>query len=63
MTLKSTLPGNNHIHLNEATMCEALQEYFDKRTAPGFVHPKVTSVSWISGGQVFVVYVKAEEKK
>lgn len=41
------MKGNNSIEVNEATMVEALQEYFDKRhVAPLF---KVVSVSVNSG--------------
>jgi hypothetical protein len=36
--------GNSKVELNEATVIEALQEYVDKRLAPGFIPIKIMSV-------------------
>lgn len=41
------MKGNNTLEVNEATMIEALQEYFDKRTIKPLF--KVESVSAQSG--------------
>lgn len=54
--------GNNTLHLNEATIIEAVQEYLAKRYTPT---PKVTSVDQASDytGKTFRVAVVEEEPK
>ena len=37
------MKGTNELYLNSATMCEALQEYFDKRHVGQA--PKVTDIT------------------
>lgn len=54
--------GNNTLHLNEATIIEAVQEYLDKRYTPT---PKVTGIDLSSDytGKTFKVAVVEEEQK
>lgn len=54
--------GNNEMHLNEATMIQAMQEWLDKRM-PGY-SPKVTSVSASTNyaGADFIVKTTDREK-
>lgn len=40
------MKGNNTLSLNDATLIEALQEYFDKRIKP---HIEVTGVDKVQG--------------
>lgn len=57
------MKGNNELHLNDETLIEALQEYFNKRYTPT---PKVESVrlgenKGYSSTPVFVVTVTEVE--
>ena len=53
------MKGSNELHLNQATIIEAIQEYLDKRYTP---KPRVVSVSTESKGygekQKFTVIVE-----
>lgn len=52
------MKGNNELHLNEATIIEAVQEYLAKRYTPT---PKVTSVAMEKSGYDTTFVVKCEE--
>jgi hypothetical protein len=43
------MKGCNVLQLSQATVMEALQEYFHKRTAKGYSTPKITAISWNIG--------------
>ena len=50
--------GNNKIHLNQATMREAVQEYLDARSLP---RGKVKVVSIKHSDSVFIIEVTTPE--
>jgi len=54
------MKGNNSIHLCEAEMVEAMQEYFDRKFAlsPGEV--KSVSEKASSGTSIFVIQIEGE---
>lgn len=56
------MKGSNTLRLNEATLIEALQEYFDKRTISPHQF-QVTDVSWVSQERVFSVCTNEKQKK
>lgn len=50
--------GNNEIHLNQATMMEAAQMYFDSTFREG-KSPKVGSIKMERASEIFVVKVSS----
>lgn len=53
------MKGTNEIHVNQATMIEALQEYFDERYEPSI---EVTTVRAAQNNE-YVVVVKEKEPR
>ena len=54
------MKGTVEFRLNETTMIEAMQEYFDTRFKINY-RVEVMSVKWLSGERVFIVTAKEIE--
>ena len=59
------MKGTNQMHLNEATMVEAVQVWINKIFADGLYHtaPKVTGVKIKSRRQSDIFIIDLEERK
>lgn len=55
------MKGNNQLHLNKATVMQALQQWLDRNIAGG--GPTVYDISWHLADGTTIVSVKEREQK
>jgi uncharacterized membrane protein len=57
------MKGMNFLQLSNATVTEAIQEYFDRRTVYGYAKDKVHSTSWNTTTRMLDVTMIEQEQK